>query len=213
MGLTLFGHLWYADVVEVRAKEGIMEPQEIREEVKEKLEEAKEGWIGYLAITTVILAVCATLASFQLEHYSVESVLKQALASDQWAFYQSKSVKGYLYDLQREKLELELSTIEKSISPGLMDRYQKTIISYGGQVKTYNKEKKEIMHEAKEYEKGRDEAQERRETFGHSIIFLQMGILLSSIAALMRKKYIWVVGSVVGAVGIVYFANGYLHFM
>ena len=69
------------------------------------------------------------------------------------------------------------------------------------------------MHEAKEHEKGRDEAQERRENFGHSIIFLQMGILLSSIAALMRKKYIWVVGSIVGAVGIVYFANGYLHFM
>lgn len=190
-----------------------MEPQEIREEVKEKLEHAAENWISYLALTTVLLAVCATLASFQLEHYSVESVLKQALAADQWAFYQSKSVKGYLYDLQREKLELELATIEKSLSPELKDRYQKTITSYGTQVKTYDKEKKEIMHEAKEHEKGRDEAQERRENFGRAIIFLQMGILLSSIAALMRKKYIWVVGSVVGAVGIVYFANGYLHFM
>ena len=61
-----------------------------------------------------------------------------------------------------------------------MDRYQKTITSYGTQVKTYNKEKKEIMHEAKEYEKGRDEAQERRENFrtfdhisanGHSSLF------------------------------------------
>ena len=79
-------------------------------------------------------------------------------------------------------------------------------------MKTYNKEKKEIMHEAKEYEKGRDEAQERRETFGHSIIFLQW-TFFSSVAALMRKKYIWAVGSVVGVVGIVYFANGYLHFM
>jgi hypothetical protein len=213
MGLTLFRHLWYAQIVEDRTKEGIMEPQEIREEVKEKLEHAAEDWMNFLALTTVILAVCATLSSFQLEHYSVESVLKQALASDQWAFYQSKSVKGYLYDLQREKLELELSTIEKSITPELMERYQKTITSYGGQVKTYNKEKKEIMHEAKEFEKGREEAQERRENFGHAIIFLQMGILLSSIAALMRKKYIWIVGSVVGAVGIVYFANGYLHFM
>ncbi|MGO9568843.1 MAG: DUF4337 domain-containing protein [Desulfomonilaceae bacterium] len=190
-----------------------MEPQEIREEVKEKLEHAAEDWVNFLALTTVILAVCATLSSFQLEHYSVESVLKQALASDQWAFYQAKSVKGYLYDLQREKLELELSTVEKNLTPELKERYQKTITSYGTQVETYNKEKKEIMHEAKEFEKGKDEAQERRETFGHSIIFLQMGILLCSMAALMRKKYIWIVGSLVGAVGIVYFANGYLHFM
>ena len=57
-----------------------MEPQEIREEVKEKLEHAAENWISYLALTTVLLAVCATLSSFQLEHNSVESVLKQALA-------------------------------------------------------------------------------------------------------------------------------------
>jgi hypothetical protein len=190
-----------------------MEPQEIREEVKEELEHAKGGWINYLALTTVILAVGATLASFQLEHYSVESVLKQALAADQWAFYQSKSVKGYLYDLQRQKLELELATIDKNLSPELKDRFRDTITSYGTQVKTYDKEKKEIMHEAKEFEKGRDEAQERREIFGHAIIFLQMGILLCSISALMRKKYIWLVGSLIGAVGIVYFANGYLHFM
>ncbi len=190
-----------------------MEPQEIREEVKEKLEHAVEDWINYLVLTTVILAVCATLSSFQLEHYSVESVLKQALAADQWAFYQSKSVKGYLYDLQREKLELEFATLEKSLSPELTDRYQKIIASYGTQVKTYNKEKQEVMHEAKEFEKGRDEAQERREVFGHAIIFLQMGILLCSISALMRKKYIWVVGSFIGAVGVVYFANGYMHFM
>ncbi len=190
-----------------------MEPQEIREEVKEKLEHAAADWVNYLALTTVILAVCATLASFQLEHYSVESVLKQALASDQWAFYQAKSLKGYLYDLQKEKLELELSTIQKNVTPDLTERYQKTITSYGDQVKKYDKEKKEIMHEAKEYEKGRDESQEHRETFGRSIIFLQMGILLCSLAALMRKKFIWIVGSIVGAVGMLYFANGYLLFM
>ena len=45
-----------------------MEPQEIREEVHEKLHGhgAKEKWISYLALITVILAVCATLSSFKL---------------------------------------------------------------------------------------------------------------------------------------------------
>jgi hypothetical protein len=86
-----------------------MEPQEIREEVHEKFHGhgPREKWINYLALTTVILAVCATLSSFKLEHYSVESVLNQTKASDMWAFYQSKSIKGYLYELQKDKLELE----------------------------------------------------------------------------------------------------------
>ncbi len=83
-----------------------MEPQEIREEVKEKLEHAAQNWINYLALTTVILAVCATLASFQLEHYSVESVLKQALAADQWLFTSRRALRGYLYDLQMREAGL-----------------------------------------------------------------------------------------------------------
>ncbi len=192
-----------------------MEPTEIREEVKEELE--KEGmrgkWFTYLALTTVLLAVCATLSSFKLEHFSVESVLKQAQASDQWAYYQAKSVKGYLYELQKEKLELELKTIEKTSPADLIAEYQKQIESYGGQVKKYDKEKGDIMKEAKHMETERDQAGERREIYGEAIIFLQMGILLCSIAALMRRKSIWIIASFVGAVGIVYFANGFFHFM
>ena len=191
-----------------------MEPTEIREEVKEELEyeEKKQKWINYLALTTVLLAVGATLSSFKLEHFSVDSILKQAQASDQWAFYQSKSLKGYLYELQKEKIELELKSVEKN-SPDLIGEFNQRIESYGNQVKKYEKEKKDIMQDAKHLEHERDEAQERREIYGLAIIFFQMGILLCSIAALMRKKYIWMVGSIIGAIGIVYFANGFLHFM
>jgi hypothetical protein len=196
-----------------------MEPTEIREEVKEELErelereQKREWWFNYLAITTVILAVCATLASFKLEHFSVDSVLKQAMASDQWAFYQSKSIKGYLYELQREKAELELKAMQKNFSPEAVGDYQKMIHSYGDNMKKYETEKKEIMEKAKHLEKERDEAQERREIFGQSIIFLQMGILLCSIAALMKRKSLWIIAMGVGAVGVVYFADGFFLFM
>jgi len=192
-----------------------MEPKEIREEVKEKFEAAEKGekWLNLLALTTVVLAVAATLSSFKLEHFSVESVLMQAKASDQWAFYQSKSVKGYLYELQKEKLELDMSTLQKAALGELEPEYQKRIDAYGSQLKRYLKEKEEIMKEAKHLEKERDDAQERREIFGKAIIFLQMGILLCSIAALLRKKSIWLIASGVGAVGIVYFADGFLLFM
>ncbi len=191
-----------------------MEPTEIREEVKEEIEkeEKREKWINYLALTTIILAVCATLSSFKLEHFSVESILKQAQSSDQWAFYQSKSIKGYLYDLQKEKLELELKTIEKN-SPDVAPEYEEKIKIYGGQVTKHDREKKEIMNVAKHLEHERDEAQERREIYGMAIIFFQLGILLCSIAALMKQKYIWLIGSIVGAVGILYFANGFFRLM
>ncbi len=103
--------------------------------------------------------------------------------------------------------------MEKSSPADLVADYQKKIESYGGDVKNYDKEKEEIMKEAKHLEKERDEAQERREIYGLAIIFLQMGILLCSIAALMRKKSVWVIASIIGVVGIAYFAKGFFHFL
>jgi hypothetical protein len=49
--------------------------------------------------------------------------------------------------------------------------------------------------------------------FGIAVIFLQIAILLSSIAALMKKKSVWVVGLIAGACGLIYFANGFFLFL
>src|SRR5450830_1093967 len=89
------------------------------------VEDKKEPWLNYLALTTVIFAVCATLATFKGGGYSTKSVITQAQASDQWAFYQAKAVKGYLYELEKEKLELDLET--QSLNPELKERYTKAI--------------------------------------------------------------------------------------
>jgi len=44
-------------------------------------------------------------------------------------------------------------------------------------------------------------------------MFLQIAILLSSIAALMKQKYFWFLGLASGAFGLAYFCNGFLLFM
>jgi hypothetical protein len=59
-------------------------------------EEKKEKWLTYMAITTVLIAVAATLSTFKGGGFSTRSLLNQTLASDQWAFYQSKSIKSYI---------------------------------------------------------------------------------------------------------------------
>ena len=71
-------------------------------------EEKKETWLNYLALTTVIFAVCATLSTFKGGGYSTRSVMSQSQASDQWAFFQAKSIKAYMYQMQKENLELKL---------------------------------------------------------------------------------------------------------
>lgn len=176
-------------------------------------EEKKEPWLNYLALTTVVLAVCATLATFKGGGYSTRSVLRQTHASDQWAFYQAKSLKGYLYELQNDKLQLELKALGAKDSLRVRDEYEGKIAEYSKKIKKYEEERNGIQNEAKKAEAERDDAQKHAQTFGIAVIFLQIAILLSSIAALMKKKYLWVVGMAVGVCGIFYFVDGFLLFM
>lgn len=172
-------------------------------------EEKKEPWLNYLALTTVVFAVCATLSTLKGGAFSTRSVMNQAQASDQWAYYQAKSIKGYLYDLQRDKLDMEL----KAGVRGAAAEYRKKIDFYQEETTRYKEEKEQIRKKAEELEKLRDEARMHSNAFGLAAMFLQIAILLSSIAALMKQKYFWFLGGAGGALGLVYFFNGFFLFM
>jgi hypothetical protein len=191
-------------------EEGPMEVEELREEVAEKLmkEENKHSWLNYLALSTVILAVCASLSSFKENNNSVDTVLNQTQAANQWSYYQAKSIKGYLYEMQAEKLALDLQIGERSFDPKVKTDFQAKIDTYHSELARYKTEREQIMKEAKKFEQLRDGAQQRQDRFGVAVIFLQMGILLSSISALLKIKSPWFVGCAVGVVGIVYFFDG-----
>ncbi len=175
-------------------------------------EDKKETWLSYLALTTVIFAVCATLSTLKGGGFSTRSVMYQAQASDQWAYYQSKSIKEYVYDLQREKFEMDLK-MNKGMSRALAADYEKRISAYKEKIDRYEKEKEEIKTKAEGLEKRRDDAQIHSGAFGLAAMFLQIAILLSSIAALMKKKFFWFIGMGAGVFGLLYFLNGFFLFM
>jgi hypothetical protein len=172
-------------------------------------DEKKEPWLNYLALTTVIFAVCATLSTLKGGGFSTKSVMSQSQASDQWSYFQAKSIKGYLYELQKEKLELDL----KNLKGGPRAEYEKKIDGYAQKIKKYDDEKSDIRKKAEELETRRDDSQKHSGAFGMAAMFLQIAILLSSIAALMKKKLFWFIGMGAGCFGLLYFFNGFFLFM
>ncbi len=168
----------------------------------------KEPWLNYLALTTIIFAVCATLSTFKGGGFSTKSVLNQEQASNKWSYFQNKSLKLYLHDIGKDELELELNRIPKNDKENI-EAYSKKIQSYTVQVKKYELEKEEIKKEAEKLELLRDEAQKHSKTFGEAVIFLQISILLSSIAALIKKRYLWYMAIVVGSFGLFFFLDGF----
>jgi hypothetical protein len=175
-------------------------------------EEKKSKWTDYLAITTVIIAVCATLSTFKGGGYSNQSLLNQTKASDQWSFYQSKSMKGYIFEMQKDNFSIQRSSIEKTASPDLLSKYDAKLSEYDKKIAQYEKDKADIKQKATEFEKERDDCKAHGNEFGIAVIFLQISILLSSIAALSKKKRVWYFGLLVGILGIVYFVNGFFLF-
>jgi hypothetical protein len=171
--------------------------------------EKKDNWITWLALTTAFLAVFAAVTTMFMGKYSTRAILDQGHETDQWAYYQAKSIKGHTYEIQKAKLELEHAGLQGKIPAALTEKYNKIIADYEKQVKRYDKEKAEIMADARALAKSKEIAQQRSANLSYSLIFLQIAIVLSSVAAITKKKPLWYVGLATSAGWIVYFANSY----
>ena len=153
-----------------------------------------------IAITTLVLAVCATLSSFKAGGYSTKMVLAQSQASDQWAYYQAKSIKETAYQTQRDAMEMT-----RQAFPALESNYREKIAAYDQEVARYKKEKNEIMADAKKLEAARDQYQKHGARFGEALILLQIGILLSSLASISKNHVYWYGGAISGMAGVAAF--------
>ena len=165
---------------------------------------AKKTWKDriptLIAITTLFLAVCATLASFKAGGYSTKMVLAQSQASDQWAYYQAKSIKETAYQTQRDMMSLiQLTT------PAIEKEFREKTAEYDKEIARYKKEKAEIMADAKKLEQARDDYQVYGGNFGRALILLQIGILFSSLSSISKNHVYWYAGAISGAGGIAAF--------
>lgn len=176
-------------------------------------EEKKEKWMNYLALSTVIFAVCATLSTFKGGGYGSRALLNKTNASDNWAFFQAKSIKSSLTKNQKDNLELQKDIIAKTPnSKDELAKYDAKISKYEKDIKRYEAEKDSISSVAKAYESAIEICQKHSSGFGLAVIYLQVSILLSSIAGLMKKKPVWYLSLAVGSVGILFFLDGFFLF-
>ncbi len=172
-------------------------------------EEKGARWLNYLAITTVVLAVFATLATFNGGKYSTKSVISQNQASNKWAHFQSKSIKSYQNELQAEKLALDLKAMSPENAARVQDDFRKAIDSCKAKVARYEKEKELLSVEAKALEDLRDDCQCHGKYFGFAIIFLQIGILLCAVAGFIKNKALWLASIALGVIGVYFFVQGF----
>jgi 1,4-dihydroxy-2-naphthoate octaprenyltransferase len=107
-----------------------------------------------------------------------------------------------------------VSLLEKQKgNESLIEKYDGLIADYAQKVKTYDTEKEAISKEATNFQNIREESKKHSGKFGIAVIFLQISILLSSIATLSKKKFVWISGLILGVIGILYFIDGFFLFL
>jgi len=170
-----------------------------------------DKWMSLVALATAIMAVFAAVTTLYVGKYSSRAILNQGQETSQWAYYQAKSIKSYVYEIQKQKLELEM--IAKASRPkAVMDKYSQLIKDYDRQIKRYDVEKAEIKATADALAKSKEEAQARAGNFGYGLIFLQIAIMLSSISALTKKKPLFYLGIATVSGWIFFFLDAILLF-
>src|ERR1700704_2082658 len=72
--------------------------EHLQEHVHESAEHSSERWISWVALSTAILAVLAAIAGLLSGTHANEAMMSQIEASDQWGYYQAKSIKAAILE-------------------------------------------------------------------------------------------------------------------
>ena len=153
-------------------------------------------WIMGVAVSSAILAALAAVGSLLEGHHGHEAMLDRMKASDQWAFYQAKSIKSAIL---KTKLELQGSMGKRAAAE---DKKK---------LEEYAKEQEEITKEAKELEDGSATHFAAHLVFARAVTLLQVAIAVGAIAVLAGRIAFWFISLGFGAIGLGFFLLGLLH--
>jgi hypothetical protein len=169
--------------------------------------EAPEGGNKKVALLIAVLALMLALAEIGGKQAENEAVAKNIEASNLWAFFQAKTIRGTVVRTATEAMELDLA--ETTDAPA-RDRLQKRIEAWKATAARYDSEpetnegRKELATRAKEAEHKRDDYKARNENFEIASGLLQIGIVVVSASIITGVALLAFVGGGLGAAAIAF---------
>lgn len=179
-----------------------IDTDKLRETIDDEIEKSGGRMLRITALATAILAAITAIASLRAGSTVNEALVLeseatqlQAQASDQWAYYQAKGIKGAVAANAAGAYAANGRTAPDSLL-ALAARY--------------TREQGDIQTEAKKLEQERDakvveanQLLEQHHHYAYAVALLQVAIALGAVAALTRQAKVLALALVAGAGGIV----------
>ena len=186
-----------------------IDTDELRERIHEEVEHEGGAFLRRIALTTALLAALAALASLlagdtvnEALVLKTEATRLQAQASDLWAHYQAKSIKG---------------AVARGAAAAWQAAGREPPAEIADEARRHADGEEDLEREARAREHERDERSEeadallgRHHRFAGAVALFQVAIALGAVAALTRLRAVWIVSMLLGGAGIVLFALPFL---
>jgi hypothetical protein len=176
------------------------------EHAHELLERSEHAVLRFVPLLAAVLAIFAGLSSLyggRLGEEALilknEALLNEVQASDLWTEYQAESIKAHINETAAETADPKFVKHLHSVSA------------------KYRSEQSPLRKQAEQHERARDAAMlasdaivARKSNFDIALALFEIAIVLTSIAAMVKRQSLFVMAGIGGVIGIVFCLHGML---
>jgi Domain of unknown function (DUF4337) len=164
-------------------------------ELKEHAEHAQHNpALAPISVTMAILAVLVAVVTLLGHRAHTEEVVLQAKASDQWAYYQAKNIRRH-----EDEIVADVTSVQPTTNATALTKVEE---KYSGEAARYKDEQKEIEDKARELEAEVATERNRADRFDLAEVFLEVGLVITSITLLSGRRLFWLLGIALALIGI-----------
>jgi len=171
--------------------------EHLQEQIQEHAEQhaPQRGWVMRVALSSAIVAALAAVGSLKAGHSANEALIRQIESSDQWNFFQAKSIKAGQLKTKRDLL----------VALGKPAAAQDAT-----KIEEYEREQDEIKKEAEKLGVESRSLLRQHQTLSHSVTFFQISIAVSAMSVLVRSRRLWSVSLLFATIGVGFLVFGLL---
>jgi hypothetical protein len=168
----------------------------------------------YISVLAVLLAIAATGSNDAMKNAQQSGFQ----VNDQYAFYQAKTIRQGQIKIAADQLQIQLEETSKpdavpAAARKLMEANKAEYDKEVARLETNGRNgKKELLAKAESCENERNLALAQHPFYDYSMAMLQIAIVLASASIIMGTQLLLYASGGVGALGILFFLNGYTLF-
>lgn len=167
--------------------------ESLEEEIHHHAHVSGEIWFSQVALSSALFAVFAAISALLANHHANEAMIEQIQASDQWGYYQAKSIKAALLSSKKDLM----AVLGKPFAAGDEQKLAR-----------YKEDQASVSEAAVEKEKSSELHLRHHVVLARAVTLFQVAIATAAISVLTRRRRYWFVGISFAVIGLAFLVQG-----